>query len=1822
MVDFGDLIKEWWDTYQPDPRALYERIVSGMRDQPDSSGESKYSGGAIQKVSTSQMQTGSCQYWIKGLSAICSYWEHEPMQCSYLTASGVTTASGIPSGYGTGSCDRLGRRDWCNRYTSSADTDLEEFVCIAPSIEKSGLGKQVSISGSQPRLNYRPLNIDEIKGYNVGENGAGRCDGWGMGRGKLGYTYIEDIYWDRPVCRQYRPQQMGFGAVQPRPFHGSEKPGHFKAGVNWIPDNLKDLHDSSLADPLTRMEVRLPYAFQVYNSRAMYQKCAHWQGPPGVFEIDYFGTDPSHFDISMLNEQFCEHESSSFVDPYREYSSASTSGLPFILQNVWADYGGIVCNGAKPECPCYTGKWVYCTDNTVRDGMRITADQIFELRFWESNWSSQVEYDDHYRQKPGPTTQDGYADESTADIYTFTYWNKLVANDPNESIMIGNRHHMCMPAPLHMREFDPEVYVTTTQVEYPRAGQYQGTNLEGSKVAYPTLARELEDPAGYVPDVLITYPYSVLDPWEVYECDDNDYEKGIHDSNLMTDPFISVIGQSSLDSSIFVINANLYPYASKAFTLMDEYARGSNVPDAQWETYCTEIEGLITSCYEEDVALFEDSTDEYGFFQVTEVELELNKLNVLYVICKYDEPTTLDYPYYTFRKVEVISRYWGALIDQNTATHTHSGNIWSNHFPFYTSSGYNINGTVLKTRGTVQTVFSVYSYYHQDLYDPTAYYSYCINEYEVPAAEIEQWAQVGSTGYIWVELDDVEISYLWDFEVITAYISPKENSELGLCGLAADDITSIRIELEQVYPTPGSSTQRRQVPPSAVLLRADSPMPFFNNDWTLTLSYKYQRLEPFQLNSVWPTGTDDDFAINKFVDSPFEVSHVEGDLSFIIPSAGAATSRGSIKVMACIQDELGRIQTAAATKLLIQGNKLGCRSVDILYRYAADALGYDLQPSSGFFTWRGSPSVNPASGEGIVHGRNAKCGDHECAPSNCIGPVWFPFNDCTTDDFYDIYTGAAQCTMPITEGEEEIQAMGNGAWRYCTADEYKAWVTVGGNWVSTCGTSFYYHYSKAASSGMRFTGRANKKAKIDLWYYLFMGWVPPPFGNKGRGYVERYLSRDYVSYIDLSGPRPVTLAEYMPMVFDMEDLIIDMNCFHQEDQYSELHEPFVHMSMLNSYTGNFIDEEVSSTRYRFEEIIEPVYHGSCMYPFPLIPYGGSYRVIRYGFKEEKQVWAWPELWRSLERNIASTNGKFHFLGLTLPDYYFDFNKEEHRLVIDEGEWVITFSPPVEEEDDEEGVDSKSSVYPSISINGEHPRYFKLIYNSYTTANVEWQDEAKTGEEGSSGGAGEGADEGSIYEEANNGASQNGPGGDNTPQWMHDFDTLFAPEATIETSDDRKALIGVDDLYGDYEYSFYNRGLIVNIPRNRLQYLPVKLEDAGEPILEENATQTEILGFWSMEGVQGAALTIRITGMWGVDETETEYSKPKVLVVESDEAMGEGLEWPEDLDTIAYLQYDPGSYKDEPGLEAYSIEIELSRSPSRIAKKWSYFMVKLTPAPAEKLYVQTVLAETGYYIEATETVRVWERKYLAGEVDLPVMNADGPETNRVRAYHRDLINAGQYFPFEDQFEADEDTDFEQGGKVLSKLNMVGFTDVFREDEEINVTMTNLKYVEANAQKDLYEEAYSQDDYDELSYSGVLPPVIRQWLEKINATMGVPTRLVLTYGKVDWEHNNLKNLLRQEGNFWQPGGHYFAWSNSAIRTRCYVFGPIQTVYDVDWVHNKHGGTEATLDAGTAYAGWGRLEYYEGTLWNLGLLGKESNQNVDVLTGAKNFMYNQSR
>ena len=1773
-MDIPQYLIDWWLRFSPEPAVDPAYIVSGLTPVNTTGGPPE-----------SRSVTSPCKYWITGLPAPCQNWVGAEMRCGFATDT--TKDDGTPTGYGIGGCDGLGRRHWCSKYLAVEGYDESGYVCVLPSIERSGSGKQDATVAEY--VSIRPWRPSEIRGYNADEttnDNIGRCDGLGMGRGidGLGKTTVEELLKLPPICKHYKAFSMGFGAVVPRPFHSSPtdpKQYQWKQGITYIPDTIAKLHDGTPADPLVMMDKRLPYSFKVYNLRAQFQKCAHWDDDYGTdFYIDEIGADASQFNITLgvdpLEKCTCE---SSVCEPFKTifWDEPTVSGVAWIISEVWAKSNSIVCNGAKPECPCYTGKWIYCVDKNMSDGMRITANQILELRFWTSNWSSQAEYDAYFEEKPGPT-QEGFADETVSDIYTFTKWKKLDPIDVNNSIMVGNKHHLCLPAPLTNREFIPSEYTTVTEIEYPKAGQMQGTHGP-SDVAFPTLIRELPDGKDILPDITVIYPYPTIDPWNVEPCNKDDIpDYCFHDNNIMEgDPKICVTGSTVREKEVWAINItklDLVFSSEPALVTMDTYVRAQLIPEDLREGFFKDVKAFIKeNQYAGNGAYVYGTTDKYGYFNLPGLSLKNNVMNYIVVICKF---TDAEFPWYTYRVRKVKSRYFGGLITQSTFEHE-LADIGSNNLLSSFSPEASIKGKVSAINGILGEVLPVYSLYRPGIYEDLNYYTYCVNEYETTEEDVIQWTQIGATEYIWVELGNLLISYLWDFTVVEAYLTLdlteegelKPGSNPSLCDSEAADLSEVRVNLQGVYPD-ATEEKRKSIPPDSVILKAPSVMGFFNSDWKLSIRYKFRKLENVTSdNVVFP---DLSFgSINRFITSPYSVSYDEsGDFEI------TNISRGTPAIMAKIMDEKGRTQAASAAKMLMWGHRLTCRNMDIHYSYEADAQAFSLEPSSGDPTWIGPPKpmVGPR-----VHSREPLCGDHLCSNGlSCVGPMWFPFDKCNSIDFYNVYNPASFCVMPITEAADNYQKMGGGGWRWGTADLYSCWVTTSSNWLDACGASFYYFYSKA--SNMRFSGKAFIRAKVDVFDYIFNSWELPPFGNVGRAMVERWLIRDYQGFIDGSG-YPRSLQEYMPLVLDKEDLMPDLDCFAGDPTGIDI---FRHTSILSNMVGVYNAESEPFGRYKFNDIIDLVYQGGCSYPLPIVLHNGVGVAIRYGLKNDDYCWVWPERQLPME-TIGDT--RLEFLSLAYPEYYFDYVKQEHQLILDEGYYKIIFKPPTDGNEEE---DSDAPKYPSISINGQNPRYFKILYPTYDESNVEWQDESVDGEVGGSGGTGSDETEGSIYEKANG------------SEWLHDINMLFGPDSSPDKTTVRKVNMGPDG-FGVIYFKYFNKGLIASIPKNCLHKLPI--EETLIPVSEiiEDGNNIFRYHYDMSESTDACPVRIIVEGSWGfipqevAGDSGSYLSKPGINIAEvlskdvSDEDL-ETIPFPTEV-LVSILPVSGLQNKDavgQPRLSTFTFDIELSKVPDRMMSKVQYFQIKIEPQTGvgvdvyEDLQITSVFAYTGKYVEREEDIFVYERRYLVSSQSIgEYLNADGLETFVYRANDKNGKNAGQYFPAEDSV-------LEVGGKTMSKSTIVTVAEVFPSDEEIPITYGTIRDVEKEAQANLYRDAYNLESFDVVSCKGIIPPYISVFLDDIvvDQTILTVSNCQFTNNKVPWEKEYRSTALNQTGEFFQPGGHYYQWSGNFEAVQCSTHGSIEKVYAVEFVHHLHGGTQSrqpTLWLGHSWTGWGK-------------------------------------
>lgn len=2022
----NQIIADWWNNYQVDPRSVYNDIMSGLRTGPP-----EYTPASVDDVKSFYEKHHytllPCQYWIKGLPGICKNWDGNKCTAQVNPDTGL-----YPTGYNTdGACDGLGRRYWCDQYTTSGDK-LDEYVCVAPCMERCGLGKRIE---NEEFVSFVPYKKSEIAGYNEdtgdGARGVGRCDGRGLGRGANYYMLsLDEMVKLPPLCRHYRPWTMGFGAIKPRPIRKDAR------GNIYVPPTLKELHDGTKYDPLQPMEYQLPLAFKIYNLRAKFQTCAHWK--PGVgatWILNYQGDRPILDLLDGDPETDCDCPAAMGCGPYKTYTTKWVEGLVEMLQYTWAEAGCVICNGAKPECPCYTGRWNYCIDDKMMDGLRLTAEQILELRFWADSWENQADYEDAFTQKPGPTVDGLYGDPSTADIFTFDKWRKLTP-DPNQSIMAGHRSRLLIPANEEGvgRSFDPLTMIERTEVLYPLAEERGTTTVEGQQ-SYPTLVR---DPAGdgfqfpWLPPFIVVYPGSMFGA---------DKSTVVHNVIDMNKAGVSVIGKGVAERNVYAINlshinfdkGSAYRSAEEGSDLsvelteiFDTYRSKNRIPQQKWAEFDLSMRNWLRLVSKKSNTFYQTTeTNDTGAFAFGPLEVSHNGYNKILVAIDYSGNHNYDY-----RIRNVYTNFWGTWMVQDyfnsSLPEGNENNVIQPTSPYSFSPPGEVGFSIGQIRGETkpENVFPVQSTMVFGTMGNSAIVSYVLSEFSETIGPNEKWTQLLGSYYIWAEVETVNFNLLHISKIDRVYLKYKEKDgeerpQINECASGMLDEETLELDLEIVLPDAfkpefqGEGViKRAYLHPAHVLLRtpltgidATTRLTAFlsKDDWDLFFDIRYQKLELVveegdegdeggegtgdfddsagdlgggfggdigegfggdnsgdsedgsggtgpQGAQVWPPPNSDFYSIQapSFAITPVAVGGGSSDVTYKIEN----WSTGTAAAFSYNTDSDGRKWAASAVKFVGMMNSLECRNVEIFYAYRAAAKGYQLEPSSSFITWIGGPTVTATGGggeggsssggdtpgtggsdpggagddiggtwgdvggnnsseinEGIfggaggydsgakIHYRRALCGDHDCNPGNCIGPMWYPYDNCTNIAFYNVHVGPGACTASLNpemkEGVREEH-------RYCVAERFRPYADSGGNWASSCGAEWTLSYSEAEMSGMEFAGYAKIVGKIDRGYYEMQGWAPPPFGYSGREYVERWLTRDWTSHLMLVGGKWLTVFEFMPYVLDKVDLISNLNCFADTDPDNPINEPFLHSSTLSWLSlesqggegGENLPQE--GDRLRFEEALKVQWHGLCMYPYPLWEYEFGYRTARYIFNQEDISWVWREYWKEIERaqpeegynsETARSLTDFPFLSLDRPEYYIDLYKEEHRLITDEGNTVISYTGPIptaEEKTEaaEKGEAAPDMKYPSISLGtAGFPRFFKILYapNEYDGSNVEWQDEGTQGAASGSGGdyeEDENTEDLVEDEEPTTPPSSNiyetalDPPGTSigARKWLNDFNTIFDENASPEPQEDRSAVVGID-IDGEPVFSYYNRGLVAGIAKNKLNFLPMSLKIGKRPNyerepdldpLENCEVWSYIYGehpkfFWAPDDLdqnetnedeedqtapEPTLYKIIIKGKWGFvvnpkDQSLTYYCLPKYTVNESLHGIvtNTGAEIPtefsEDFELEKIVEGEGGSGRTlrevateqqrQKGLMIdYEIELIIEPWPYRMLARTKRSELVLEIIPTNYLAISSIEVISVVYEEsASERIRIWERKYLPARSSNSNMNPDGPNSNILRSYDRNLRNAGQYYPASTGAPAGSFRD------KMTIINSGPYHGTLTHTDIPVSSLSDLKVVEKDEQMNLYKDAYNRDHYDETSYKQIMPYNITQFLDKagVRITFG-PNKIVpINSQKLPWDNHALHDAFRDDLDFWQPAGHYFQWGDVGTSTRCYIFGVIRDVYRANFVHAHSDSKEIAMTPGHAYNGWARKDYYDGKMMQNAALGRTDDPRAwgaaDGLTGGKN-------
>jgi hypothetical protein len=1786
-------------------------------------------GGLPRPLNTGARSWRTCKYFLNGMPAVCGHFDGSNQKCNQQqNSAGTADAQTLPTGYNAGRCDYLGRQASCNRYTAGTQDDLDQYICILPNMYLSGVGRQVE---TEPVPFVRSVKLNEISGYNDNGQGVGQCDCYGMGRGsagcakvgvvKVGNTSAEQELSKLPVkCNYYRPFAMGFGAISPH--EARRKDGSI--------DVVKLTEMMEKNEPLS---YRLPFSFEVFNLRARFQRCLWYETESdSAFDITSQGLVVLDNDGAFTGDKLTKCKCTDTAS--EPYNTRDTTGYDVtnLMANVWAKAGTVICNGAKPECPCYTGKWYYCTDEKMWDGMPVTAQQIMELRFWSYDWDTQKEYDDYYLEKPNPD------DTSRPEIYTFTKWENISANTEYMK-MHGKKVSMCQPAPLQMKEFIPDKYLKIEKITYDNFG----TNTT-SQTTFPNLIRDPRFPN--IKPLTVIYPYSAEEAFDNEVCSPNTgktaYRKKTNETQF---DYIYVIGQTIPYRQVYVIN--MTGVGKQPDIILNKANPLTMTPDQKaaltknLESYISDVEEHYNQYLRTG---FSDSKS--GVFVIDPVELKFGSNNLL--IC-------VDFggSDFGFKKREVVSLWCGGIAVQTIYDYSNASETKDEtRQPEKINPPAELSAEVRPLGGsqTVET-FPVRSVMIPNIYtgDKT-YYSYSMYWEETTEDKVTKVCSVGNSSYIWAEIANTFINSIFDFEVLEATATIIEKNSNG------EEITKT-VTLDKV------DLDYRYIPPNACLFKpkeSNVRFRFIPSKCSLSIKYKYQMFihgpVPSGKTGVHGGGMSD--------------TQLYADVKYTYELSGSSLqikniSNETLAFMFLFKDEYGRIVSTVATKFMPYIIRPSCRNVEIRYIYKADGKEYVLIPETGFCV---DIAGDRLTGRMVSHISDPICGDHLLSPAG-RGPLWFPYDRCGQYDFYDVFTFANYCTAPIDVGPENKGLLcadcGPGGTamrldhRYRSPDKYQATAQDRGNWAATCNCGWKFYYSDASAATILFTGYANIKGVIDEKYYNAEGWRLPPFGNEGRELLERYLSQSYIHYYDFQDPT-ITRHEWAPFVMDNTAFYLEFDAFTTNDitynidfssalGFSDL-DNFRHVNQLNFMTYDKISEVIGAgsdispySRKRFDEIFQKHVEGNCTYPPPVMAAGNTTSVTFYQFLNENTVWAWQELWKEVERNIQSgkSSERLDFISeYERPPYVFSLFKEEVRLICTEGSHEIVYTGPImaEESTATEGQGKPETggasieTYPSVSLDGVNKKSFEIIYgspdgngiwtydaNAYNDSSVDWKIEGASGKKDGS------SEEGNIYEDCFG------------PSWVFSLDERFKNMLFDSSATSSQESETDNDFYsrqnddGTYEKLKYNTGMMVRIPKNRLIYLPKDKIDETITVSNTSASSTSFT-FTVTSGAEldsqqssvvgntwlGSAIfdcptsnavisKVSIKGKYGriiyddvnKNKVERTYVIPGFTLVGTTND-GETGYAPRGLATNSsdYTLLTRSNTSNATELKDYELIFKFPMSPiEMIYKKFQSFIMTLHSNSNYFINVSEIRIETAKYkTETSENIKVWERKYMTSEGALNWKNLDGTES-LLRYKH----GGGVHFPFSSY--PDE--------IIKSQDKMRGvFCDVpyYGMDKDIKIAATydNLFTVEVDEQEKLYNKSIALDpDATSMVYRSICPPPLNIFFNQVVKTIdysGLGSALFIL-SNVEWsKHYLVKQFLQTE--FWRTGGHFYKWSDTFQYQSCMVgWHNYAGVYATDFEEtftgsfkhvdhtgygNKIAGAEEPVDPGNSY--YSLRFYYE--------------------------------
>jgi hypothetical protein len=854
-----------------------------------------------------------------------------------------------------------------------------------------------------------------------------------------------------------------------------------------------------------------------------------------------------------------------------------------------------------------------------------------------------------------------------------------------------------------------------------------------------------------------------------------------------------------------------------------------------------------------------------------------------------------------------------------------------------------------------------------------------------------------------------------------------------------------------------------------------------------------------------------------------------------------------------------------ATKALVEIPRVFSRSVEINYSWGSSGREFRLEPAYGFTYYKKAPTeIGP-----IIQGKAPLCGDHSLTVLLQIGPMWYPFSSCVNADAYDIWTPTHYCTM-FHEG------VPRNDYRGCGPDSYLPLIFGDGN-IAACASDYLYGYAEMGPSF--FTGYANVVPSVNSTYYAAMEWALPPFGNSSREYVERFFSTDNIDYVSSTGGGMVFTYGWMPKVIDNSDFNMTFN----STGYGANSGNFSEVSQMNfikkiAADDNDLSETIDYTRRRFDDVFDIRKEPRVAYPPPAVEddvYSTPFRCF-YSFKEIDGdlsiIWAWQEKWMDLER--ATSGEPLEFLSLFYPNYQFDMYKKEHRIIPEEGSHVITYTGPTIE-------DGELKKYPSVRIDAGVERFFEIRYSDYDSSEVDWMDSDSSGEVSPD------DPEPSFYSKTQ-GADWLDYGNALYDSGSISFSALEGEALTDALEDSGNVIkLSYDKLTEIWNRKFYLRGLSSIITKDRLCFLPIDYLEWECDDVELSTTDYSLGSIIDKQVVyrfvmidKGCPSKITFYGNKGVGFVKEDglNKMVKICIPSIVVSVGE-----DDVEVGNRTSRLPSKFEERSRQSvSYSIDLDLNVYPDRMIDQVEEITVTVTPVEGYSFHLTTMptFEKAVYKDKATETVCVWERKYITSVGPTGDFNPNGSDRKIVPRFG--FENGGIYWPIWGS----------DAGKLNARDKMRSVVGGNYYDSAVSLSRTNILSKEEEYQKEIYDTAYNMDNGDYKIYNHIIPPALNDFFNGLGIYVSgyLSSVFICNVNKFAWKNLSI-TLDYQSIEKWQPKGHVFKWPDYVIGIKCYEIGGTWPIFKATFRHMHTGSDEEPSNRFLAWAGWSRYGYIMG-------------------------------